>query len=659
MEALSERPGATAAPEDSPSPKKQRQLSLLQSACDSLADADGSGPLAMSRPRADHAPPHDDADAFFEYDVEDGGTAASAATTAGGGCSGGADTGCAVTSPVDGSFDLSMSPLPMATATAASAAAAAAPSAEPEAAASAPLATHPPIPIPTHSNGRRHSNGTDGRHQGAAAGIAASNGQEGEPGGAAAARPGQAPTSPHVQQSPSERVDAWLRACASDSSTSADDEYGTPDEDMLVEGVDYGTPQFHVEMDTTDEAVLESADDGEGQAAVDADVVNVRQLLAAGCRVVEEDDAPSNGARRNGSGARAVGESGGAVVLDVSESPADVARVVGHLNAGDDPVERAGANLDPGEIVQVLEVRENVDSGHEVCIVLDRPQAAEDAVAGAEGGAVGGAAPEEVGTDDGSASANSSDFVPPDVLKRSCSLKSGKTPPCTPGRKKFVRFADAMGLDLQRVHTFRDEVPTVPAAAFRGLDPSQASAPAPSAMPPPPTTFQMSFSSSSAAAVAGVATVDVHSPHLVPMFLQPGGSLGFTDQLHRDRVRLETVVCRDGEWAVRGVVRVLNMDFHKSVRVRYTLDNWQTEREVEATYVHGSCDGLSDRFSFRLDARGLSHGGQLQFAVCFNCRGDTYWDSNGGRNYVVQLHELGPSRPYGSSPPSDWTDGRY
>jgi len=52
-------------------------------------------------------------------------------------------------------------------------------------------------------------------------------------------------------------------------------------------------------------------------------------------------------------------------------------------------------------------------------------------------------------------------------IQRSTSLKSGKTPPGTPGRKKIVRFADALGLDLADVRTFLDEIPNVPTSAYK------------------------------------------------------------------------------------------------------------------------------------------------------------------------------------------------
>ncbi|KAK3086787.1 hypothetical protein FSP39_023395 [Pinctada imbricata] len=56
-------------------------------------------------------------------------------------------------------------------------------------------------------------------------------------------------------------------------------------------------------------------------------------------------------------------------------------------------------------------------------------------------------------------------------LRKSSSLKATKTPPGTPSRKKMVRFADAMGLDLESVrHVLNtDAPPKIPASATADL----------------------------------------------------------------------------------------------------------------------------------------------------------------------------------------------
>ena len=90
------------------------------------------------------------------------------------------------------------------------------------------------------------------------------------------------------------------------------------------------------------------------------------------------------------------------------------------------------------------------------------------------------------------------------------------------------------------------------------------------------------------------------------------------------------------EMIIRGVVRVLNIDFHKSVMVRFSTDDWKTFSDVPATYVPASCDGLSDRFNFALFAYRLQPGQRLLFALCYRVAGQEFWDSNQGTNYVFQ-----------------------
>ena len=63
------------------------------------------------------------------------------------------------------------------------------------------------------------------------------------------------------------------------------------------------------------------------------------------------------------------------------------------------------------------------------------------------------------------------DFLRSEPVKRSTSLKTTKTPPGTPTRKKAVRFADALGLDLESVrHVLNlDAPPEIPGSALKDL----------------------------------------------------------------------------------------------------------------------------------------------------------------------------------------------
>ena len=92
----------------------------------------------------------------------------------------------------------------------------------------------------------------------------------------------------------------------------------------------------------------------------------------------------------------------------------------------------------------------------------------------------------------------------------------------------------------------------------------------------------------------------------------------------------------EGPKLVFGIVRVLNISFHKSVVVRWTADNWMKVHETDAEYVVGSSQGNTDKFSFKLSLPELDVGDKLQFCLRYECGGE-YWDSNGGANYIFQV----------------------
>ncbi|XP_076264940.1 glycogen binding subunit 76A isoform X2 [Rhynchophorus ferrugineus] len=231
-------------------------------------------------------------------------------------------------------------------------------------------------------------------------------------------------------------------------------------------------------------------------------------------------------------------------------------------------------------------------------------------------------------------------------VRRCSSLKTGKTPPGTPGRKKIVRFADVLGLDLADVRTFLDEVPKVPKSAYNDLSDADIS-----------------------------ESTDIHTVNalnkyhgividkfLLAQFDQPAGRPNFLDLVRENLVCLENAVVDDPIlFLIKGTVRVRNLDFHKSVHVRYTLDSWKTFADVQATYVANSCDGFSDRFSFVIYAHTLTVGQRLEFACRFQCKGCQYWDSNKGNNYCFQCLPAATSStlPISNHGHNDWGASFY
>ncbi|KAJ8898203.1 hypothetical protein PR048_003563 [Dryococelus australis] len=225
----------------------------------------------------------------------------------------------------------------------------------------------------------------------------------------------------------------------------------------------------------------------------------------------------------------------------------------------------------------------------------------------------------------------------PRRIRRSSSLKSGKTPPGTPGRKKIVRFADVLGLDLADVRTFLDDIPWVPQSAYQDLQ-----------------DVDLSDTASVPVQSSGTDSFSVCARRtdkcLVPMFQQPGNHVDFLDKVRERQVCLESALVTDTIFfTITGYVRVRNLDFHKSVYIRYTLDGWKTFSDLQASYIDGSCDGFSDRFSFKLYAHTVNIGSKVEFAIRFQCKGVQYWDSNLGANYTFQC--LPPIAPTTTSLP--------
>lgn len=208
----------------------------------------------------------------------------------------------------------------------------------------------------------------------------------------------------------------------------------------------------------------------------------------------------------------------------------------------------------------------------------------------------------------------------PQRIRRCSSLKTGKTPPGTPGRKKIVRFADVLGLDLADVKTFMDEIPVIPKSAYDDLTGCDVQSSPPARAP----------------TRLGALT-------LVPLFVLPRD---VTDKLERQNVCMESArVCDGVHVTICGSVRVRNLDFNKTVHVRYTMNRWKTYTDLQANYVQGSCDGYSDRFQFVLYAPCISSGQRLELAVRFQCKGQQFWDNNCGANYCFDCLALGALAP--------------
>lgn len=170
--------------------------------------------------------------------------------------------------------------------------------------------------------------------------------------------------------------------------------------------------------------------------------------------------------------------------------------------------------------------------------------------------------------------------------------------------KKQVTFADHRGLSLTKVKVF---------SPFN--DPIDV-----------PVSVHEAFGS----------PLSANEDKLVLDFTQPSSDyLRFRQQLETQLVSLEHCVLK--ERALAGTVKVKNVSFEKSVKLRVTFDTWRSYTDVDCAYVKDSYpSAYSDTFSFAVslpERLGLLE--RLEFAVCYRVGGAEHWDSNHGENYRI------------------------
>lgn len=149
--------------------------------------------------------------------------------------------------------------------------------------------------------------------------------------------------------------------------------------------------------------------------------------------------------------------------------------------------------------------------------------------------------------------------------------------------------------------------------------------------------------------LSGCRTVDILNNAATPIllkrfkccFTQPASEEGFNARVIERNVCLENAVFCG--FAMTGTVKVKNIAFAKEVTVRYTVDGWQSYRDIWADYVPKSSDGETDRFQFRISIpQDVDVGGRLEFAIRYRTAGKEYWDNNFQRNYCAEcfLHTI-------------------
>ncbi|XP_054910632.1 uncharacterized protein ppp1r3aa isoform X2 [Poeciliopsis prolifica] len=106
-------------------------------------------------------------------------------------------------------------------------------------------------------------------------------------------------------------------------------------------------------------------------------------------------------------------------------------------------------------------------------------------------------------------------------------------------------------------------------------------------------------------------------------------------------VELESIELLPGTTTLRGVVRVVNLCYNKTVFARLTLDRWSSYFDLLADYIPGSSDRKTDRFTFRYTVVPPfeKEGTRVEFCLRYETPLGTFWANNKGMNYVMFCHQ--------------------
>ncbi|MBQ2799974.1 MAG: hypothetical protein IJF03_01135 [Lachnospiraceae bacterium] len=75
---------------------------------------------------------------------------------------------------------------------------------------------------------------------------------------------------------------------------------------------------------------------------------------------------------------------------------------------------------------------------------------------------------------------------------------------------------------------------------------------------------------------------------------------------------------------------VKNLAYNKTVKVRYTEDNWATYKEANLTYSYAIANANAECWATTIS---VSNPSNFQYCISYTVNGKTYWDNNFGANY--------------------------
>lgn len=124
------------------------------------------------------------------------------------------------------------------------------------------------------------------------------------------------------------------------------------------------------------------------------------------------------------------------------------------------------------------------------------------------------------------------------------------------------------------------------------------------------------------------------------------------DQMMTKNVFVESLFLSSDKQSLVGHIAVRNLDFYKTVCIRYTVDYWKTFTEVQADYNDDvrkkrRLNGF-DRFTFAIALSDLAYltlsSKSMYLCVRYVTAGQEFWDNNDNRNYEIVFSRVAKSK---------------
>lgn len=121
------------------------------------------------------------------------------------------------------------------------------------------------------------------------------------------------------------------------------------------------------------------------------------------------------------------------------------------------------------------------------------------------------------------------------------------------------------------------------------------------------------------------------------LFTLPSSPEELDWRVDTQKVELESLELLPGTTTIRGIVRVANLCYTKSVYVRMSLDRWTSYFDLLAEYMPGSSDRKTDRFTFKytLVPPIDRDGARVEMCLRYETPVGTFWANNSEMNFVL------------------------